>query len=129
MKLITVVFACNDEHGVFEGCVRKVEFENLIELSAISRDRPPRIAFVQFERLVRIVRISGRAFPVRSFRNYVGNICCAAVQMEAHVATELLNFLKDKGAFADDAGIVPVGNAWRGQERFTLAAVEASCPA
>jgi hypothetical protein len=123
-----VTFTCNDEYGAFEGCARNVEFENVIELSAISMSRPPRLAFIEFEGLVRLVRISGKVFPVRGYRNYAGNCFAAAVQMEPAVATAMLNFLRGKGAFSADGGSVPASGAWfQENERFTVATMEDAC--
>jgi hypothetical protein len=125
---ITVMFTCNDEHGAFEGCVRYVEFKNVIDLAAISMSRPPRMAFIEFEGVVRLVRISGKVFPVRAYRNYAGNCFRAAVQMEPAVAAAMLNFLRDKGAFAADGGEVPASDAWfQEHRRFTVATMEAAC--
>gem|GEM_PF-4042198 len=129
MKLITVMFGCNDEHGSFEGCARSVEVENVIDLAAVSLARPPRIAFIPFEGLIRLVRISGRMFPVRTYRNYVANVSHAAVQMELPVAAALLNFLKEKSAYNAEGGAIPASNAWSAEpsHRFTVEALEAAC--
>lgn len=126
--LMSVVFACNDEFGNFEGCARTVHFENVIQLDAVSLTRPPRLAFIEFEGLVRLVRISGRLFPVVKHRNYAGNLCCAVVLMEPAVATVMLNFLKSKGAFANTAGSIQHLRAWEFEtERFTVGSLEAAC--
>jgi hypothetical protein len=123
---MSVIFACNDELGIFEGCARTVEFENCIRLDAVSLTRPPRLAFIEFEGLVRMVRISGKLFPVLKHRNYLGNACKAQVLMEPAVATAMLNFLKSKGAFANAAGSIQHLRAWEFEERFTVSSLESA---
>lgn len=117
---------CNDQQGTFERCVRRIKFGDVITLDAISLDRPPRLAYGEFGPLTRLVRISGRVFPVRGYTHCATMPQIDAVVMEPHVAVELLNFLKAKAAFEAEAGQSEAFELWRAEGgRFTAEELEA----
>ncbi len=115
--LHSVRLACNGDHGVFAGCVRRIDVTDIITLDAISAARPPRLALVEFDGMVRMLRLSGRNFPVRGFTNYAGNESTAAVVMEACVLAELLNYARQRG-FVADGGLQDAAIKWD-SGRFT----------
>ena len=117
-ELLEVRVVCNDDAGVFAGCVRHLYMTGVLSLVAVSEARPPRLAFVEFDGRVRLMRISGRIFPVRAFQNYVGNERTAALGMEPCVVAELLNYLRNRG-FALDGGNQMASEGWESQGRFT----------
>jgi hypothetical protein len=130
VKSVTVTFQCNDQFGQFEGCARRVEVESVIGLDSVSLTRPPRLAFIEFDGLIRMIRISGRSFPVLKQRGHVGDPFHSAVLMESPVVAELLNFLKTKGAFLFDAGAIPASDPWHAETvRFTTRSLEEACAA
>lgn len=112
MTSISVVLCCNDRNGDLEGCVSAVKVGNCLDLEAISLDRPPRIGFVQFSGLTRIVRISGRAFPITGYSHCQPALTADTVWMEPAIVAELLNFLKSKGTFSADGGKVWAAEIW-----------------
>ena len=124
MKTVSVVLCCNDRDGAFEGCVRAVKIDGFLDLDAIALDRPPRIGFIQFGGLTRIVRISGRSFPVAGYSHCQPALTADAVLMETAVAAELLNFLKAKGTFTAEGGALWAGEIWERGEGNNFAACD-----
>ncbi len=112
MRPLNVVLVCNDQHGKAEGCVRRVRFGEAITLEAAAVDGPPRVAFVKFGSLVRLLRISGKAFPIRGYFRCSPTTYSDSVVMEAEVAAACLNFLKSKGGFNAVDAATPMWETW-----------------
>jgi hypothetical protein len=126
VKTVSVYLRCNDRHGDFEGCVRSIQVEDdFLSLEAVALDRPPRVGFVQFGNLTRLVRISGRLFPVVGYTHCYPVPSDDELHMETAVAAELLNFAKLKGAFMAEGGRDGAGEIWRREGReFSAADLE-----
>jgi hypothetical protein len=131
VKLVSVLISCNDQHGTFEGCVRRLNFgETALYLEAISLDRPPRLSFVEFTGVKRILRISGRVFPIRSYSHCAAGLYRDHVWMEPPVAAELLNFLKTKATFATEGGNTDLFETFGAEGiQFSAQGLEAACAA
>jgi len=83
---------------------------------------------VKFGALTRLLRISGRVFPVLTYAHCAPRPVADWVHMEPTVAAELLNFLKSKGAFEPDAGSSPIWEVWHAEgKQFTSLDLEGVC--
>ena len=130
--VIGVSLYCNDQHGVFEGCVRRLEFgEHAVELDAIALDRPPRISFAEFGGREADLAYLRPSVPDQGIQwHCVNGLHFDHVAMDGAVAAELLNFLKSKGTFAIEGGNSDLFEAWQAEGvQFSAQGLEAACAA
>jgi hypothetical protein len=114
--ILRVRVVCNDDAGAFTGCAQQIDVVDILSLVAVSETRPPRLALIEFDGVVRMMRISGRSFPVRMFQNYVGDHRTASLGLEPCVLAELLNYLRNRGFTCE--GRAGAAEMWESQGRF-----------
>lgn len=115
-----VSLCCNDNAGRFERCIRAIDIEDALRLTALAIDQPPRMSFVEVGGVTTMVRIAGRRFPVTHYYHCSPLRGYDSVRMEQAVVAELLNYLKSRRVFEAENGAWEVFDIWQtAGERFS----------
>lgn len=112
-------FACNDpDNGNFAGRVCMIHLPNgALELTAnawgITSFRGcPKFGYA----LNADIRLSGRQWPTTDRKCWYGNWCWDAHWFEAAVAHEFLEWVRHRGMFHCEGGLVTLCDAWEAPE-------------
>lgn len=131
---VTVMLACNDDHGTFTGQIEKVEFMVGVGLDAMAlcldnQFWPP--AVIAFKPLpdrvgpnTRRALIGRRIFPILGYQTWVGNWCWDAVGMTRATAAQLVNYLagmklRETRKWTPDQGWTELFEKYERGEAFT----------
>lgn len=135
MKIPTFLLLVNEGcNGMPTGHIEGAEFQgergHSLELTAA---RYPTSFCPKFSLLKRpsateegAVRISRRVFPIRGYRDWVGNWCWDAIAVKVSVAIELLDYLKELG-WQCEGGDVHLCELFEGTDKFRPSDIAAAC--